>query len=64
MSHSRSPNDLNRSAQANLTRIMPGALTNYAPVERWDDWVELDAKAWAHGEKRERHYPTDSDYLL
>ncbi len=46
-----------RSAQANLTRIMPGAqLTNYPPVERWDDWVELDAKAWAHGEKRERRY--------
>ncbi len=49
--------DLHRCAQANLTRIMPGSqLTNYAPVERWDDWVELDAKAWAHGEKKERRY--------
>ena len=49
--------DLNRSAQNNLTRIMPGSqLTNYAPVERWDDWVELDAKAWAHGERKERRY--------
>ena len=57
--------DLNRSAQANLTRIMPGTqLTNYAPVERWDDWVELDAKAWAHGDETRAALPADSDYLL
>ena len=49
--------DLNRAAQANLAKLLPGSqLTNYAPVERWDDWVELDAKSWAHGERKERHY--------
>ena len=49
--------DLHRSAQANITRLMPGSqLTNYAPVDRWDDWVELDAKAWAHGERTLRNY--------
>ena len=49
--------DLNRSAQANLVRLMPGSqLTNYAPVERWEDWNELDPKAWAHGEKKVRNY--------
>ena len=39
-------------------------LTNYPPPERWDDWVELDAKAWAHGERRERRYRLDPDDLL
>ncbi len=49
--------DLSRSAQSQLSRIMPGSqLTNYAPVERWDDWVELDAEAWAHGERKERRF--------
>ena len=49
--------DLHRSAQANLTRLMPGSqLINYAPADRWDDWVELDAKSWAHGERKERRY--------
>ncbi len=49
--------DLHRAAQANLARIVPGSqLTNYAPVERWDDWEELDAKAWAHGERKKRRF--------
>ena len=49
--------DLHRAAQSNLVRLMPGSqLTNYAPVERWDDWTELDAKAWAHGERKERRF--------
>ena len=30
-----------------LPRLSPGsALTNYPPVERWDDWEEYDAAAW------------------
>ncbi|MDX1643985.1 MAG: molybdopterin-dependent oxidoreductase [Thermoanaerobaculia bacterium] len=29
-------------------------LAAYPPKERWDDWVELDAKAWP--ERRERRY--------
>jgi anaerobic selenocysteine-containing dehydrogenase len=49
--------DLHATAQANLARLLPGAaLTNYAPPERWDDWVELDAKAWAHGERKQRRF--------
>ena len=29
-------------------------LTNYPPVEKWDDWVEYDPKAWPN--KVPRHY--------
>ena len=29
-------------------------LSSYPPPEKWDDWVELDAKAWP--ERVERHY--------
>ncbi len=30
-----------------IPRLMPdGELTNYPPVERWDDWEEYDATAW------------------
>ena len=36
----------------------PGAsrvhLAAYPPKERWDDWIELDSKAWP--ERREKHY--------
>jgi anaerobic selenocysteine-containing dehydrogenase len=35
---------------------MPDELTSYPPVERWDDWEEYDAKAWAHGDRRARRY--------
>jgi anaerobic selenocysteine-containing dehydrogenase len=31
-----------------------GQLAAYPPRERWDDWVELDAKAWP--KRVERHY--------
>ena len=29
-------------------------LASFPPKERWDDWVELDSKAWP--DKRERRY--------
>ena len=49
--------ELARRAAADLDRLLPGsALTNYPPVERWDDWAEFDAKAWAHGERKQRNY--------
>ncbi len=28
------------------TRAIPEGLTNYPPIEKWDDWVEYDSKAW------------------
>ena len=28
------------------TRAIPEGLTNYPPIDRWDDWVEYDSKAW------------------
>lgn len=31
-----------------------GLLTSYPPREQWDDWVEVDAKAWPR--RVERHY--------
>jgi anaerobic selenocysteine-containing dehydrogenase len=49
--------DLSRAAGAHAERIAPQAgLASYPPVERWDDWVELDARAWAHGERKERRF--------
>jgi len=36
-----------------------GGLTNYPPVDRWDDWVEYDAAAWPERvEHRVRLVPT------
>ncbi len=32
----------------------PGKLTSYPPPEKWDDWVEYDAKRWP--ERVLRHY--------
>ena len=32
----------------------PGKLTSYPPPERWDDWVEYDAKRWP--ERVPRHF--------
>ncbi|HET7486363.1 MAG TPA: molybdopterin dinucleotide binding domain-containing protein [Acidimicrobiales bacterium] len=38
-------------------RAVAGAgLTNYPPPERWADWVEYDARAWRHGEKKARRF--------
>lgn len=35
------------SRGVDLERLLPGsALQNYPPADRWDDWVEYDAKAW------------------
>jgi anaerobic selenocysteine-containing dehydrogenase len=33
-------------AGAAPTRAISEGLTNYPPVEKWDDWVEYDPKAW------------------
>ena len=43
-----------------LPRLVPeGQLTNYPPPDRWDDWVEYDAKAWPEKvENRYRLVPT------
>ncbi|MCA9743041.1 molybdopterin-dependent oxidoreductase [candidate division KSB1 bacterium] len=30
----------------------PGKLTDYPPPERWDDWVEYEAKAWPRRDKK------------
>ncbi len=35
------------TANPDISRLLPGSgLTNYPPPDRWDDWVEWDAKAW------------------
>jgi len=40
-------------------RFLPDQLTAAPPPERWDDWVEFDAKAWPRRVKREmRLVPT------
>ncbi|MCB0214900.1 MAG: hypothetical protein KDJ52_36510, partial [Anaerolineae bacterium] len=44
---------------ASVSTAMPeplttSGLTNYPPVEKWDDWVEYDSKAWP--KKVARHY--------
>ncbi len=37
-----------------LSLTEPGDLTNYPPPEKWDDWVEYEAKGWA--KKQKKHY--------
>ncbi|MEK7255905.1 MAG: hypothetical protein AAB316_14235, partial [Bacteroidota bacterium] len=32
----------------------PGDLTKFPPPEKWDDWVEYEAKAWP--KKEPKHY--------
>ena len=43
-----------------IPRLLPGSeLTNFPPPERWDDWVEYDAKAWPNRVQHEyRLVPT------
>jgi len=36
------------------TPVTTDGLTNYPPIEKWDDWVEYDSKAWP--KKVPRHY--------
>ncbi len=45
---------LDPTAVSPTARTEDGALVNFPPMERWDDWTELDATAWP--ERRERHY--------
>ena len=46
---------LQAGAARQFERLLPGgALASHPPIERWDDWVELDARAWARGERRPR----------
>ena len=47
-------NTLDPTAVPPTARTEDGALVNFPPTERWDDWTELDAAAWP--ERRERHY--------
>ena len=42
------------AASATPHPAVPNGLTNYPPVEKWDDWVEYDSKAWP--KKVARHY--------
>jgi anaerobic selenocysteine-containing dehydrogenase len=43
-----------------IPRLVPGTgLTNYPPPDRWDDWLEYDAKAWPERKPHEyRLVPT------
>ena len=46
------------AAEARGETFYPGAsrvhLAAFPPKERWDDWVELDSRAWP--ERDEKHY--------
>jgi anaerobic selenocysteine-containing dehydrogenase len=46
------------TAEARGEHFYPGPsrvhLASFPPKERWDDWVELDSRAWP--ERRERHF--------
>ena len=43
-----------RTHKGPVARTSPWDLAVGPPPERWDDWVELDPRAWP--EKRERHF--------
>lgn len=47
--------DLHKEEPDELPRLTePGDLTKFPPPEKWDDWVEYEAKAWPMKEKK--HY--------
>ncbi len=47
--------NLHKNGKDQLPRLTePGKLTNYPPPEKWDDWVEYEAKSGHRREKR--HY--------
>ncbi|MCH9008110.1 molybdopterin-dependent oxidoreductase [candidate division KSB1 bacterium] len=47
--------DLHENFGHDLPRLTePGDLTNYPPPEKWDDWVEYEAKSWPRRDAR--HY--------
>src|SRR5210317_2079802 len=47
--------NLHKEQEQALDRLTePGTLTNFPPPEKWDDWVEYEAKAWPKKEKK--HY--------
>jgi len=49
--------EMTTAARADLERLLPGSsLTNYPPIDKWQDWVELDSKDWAHGKKTKRRF--------
>ena len=54
---SETPDTSNRAPSGEEWRVTP--LSSFPPPEKWDDWVELDAKAWPKKvEKRYRIVPT------
>ncbi|MCC6176090.1 MAG: molybdopterin-dependent oxidoreductase, partial [Chloroflexi bacterium] len=48
------PNQTHRPVTEPYRPSETSGLSSYPPPEKWDDWVELDAKAWP--ERVERHY--------
>ena len=43
---------IDKNAPSTTTSAGNGALRNYPPVDAWDDWAELDSRAWP---RREEH---------
>jgi len=46
--------DLSEAAEAITPMTEPHDLSFYPPPDKWDDWMEYDAKAWP--KKKEKHY--------
>ena len=47
--------NLHQETETPLDRLTePGHLTNFPPPEKWDDWVEYEAKDWPRLSKK--HY--------
>lgn len=45
--------DLHKENEQYLPSLtQPGKLTDYPPPDKWDDWVEYEAKAWPQREKK------------
>ena len=45
--------NLHREEDKPVERLTdPGKLTKFPPPEKWDDWVEYEAKAWPKVEKK------------
>jgi anaerobic selenocysteine-containing dehydrogenase len=45
--------DQPENGDGEIERLVPGtALTNYPPPERWDDWIEYEARGWTRKQKK------------
>ena len=54
MAERKEKRNSNEQSSEVVQRLTTAKLSSYPPHDRWDDWVEFDAKSWP--KKVERRY--------